>query len=97
MLPVNLLFDPAGLLAWQTRYFSDSTKIAERSLKWQKLMTDVFPRFQQYQVPVIMLRKPTPKEAVCQVFENVNTGGRLSDRLRASYRHICGGRFQAEG
>ncbi|WP_318538506.1 DUF262 domain-containing protein [Geobacillus thermoleovorans] len=75
MLPVNLLLDPAGLLAWQTRYFSDPTKIAERSLKWQKLMTDVFPRFQQYQVPVIMLRKPTPKEAVCQVFENVNTGG----------------------
>ncbi|ASS87224.1 hypothetical protein GLN3_09085 [Geobacillus lituanicus] len=75
MLPVNLLFDPAGLLAWQTCYFSDPARLAERSLKWQKLMMDVFPRFQQYQVPVIMLRKPTPKEAVCQVFENVNTGG----------------------
>lgn len=75
MLPINLLFDPAELLKWQTRYFSDSNKIAERSLKWQRLMTEVFPRFQRYQVPVIMLRKQTPKEAVCQVFENVNTGG----------------------
>lgn len=30
---------------------------------------------QQYQMPVILLDKTTPKEAVCQVFENVNTGG----------------------
>lgn len=32
-------------------------------------------RIQQYQVPLILLRKETPKEAVCQVFEKVNTGG----------------------
>jgi len=29
----------------------------------------------QYKIPVIVLEKDTPKEAVCQVFENVNTGG----------------------
>ena len=29
----------------------------------------------QYKMPVILLDKNTPKEAVCQVFENVNTGG----------------------
>ena len=28
-----------------------------------------------YQIPVISLGKETPKEAVCRVFENVNTGG----------------------
>lgn len=28
-----------------------------------------------YTLPVIQLEKSTPKEAVCQVFENVNTGG----------------------
>ena len=32
-------------------------------------------RFEQYQVPVIELKKETPKEAVCLVFERVNTGG----------------------
>ena len=32
-------------------------------------------RIQQYQLPLILLRKETPKEAVCQVFEKVNTGG----------------------
>jgi hypothetical protein len=30
---------------------------------------------QDYKIPVISLDKGTPKEAVCQVFENVNTGG----------------------
>ena len=30
---------------------------------------------QKYIMPVIQLDKETPKEAVCQVFENVNTGG----------------------
>jgi hypothetical protein len=36
---------------------------------------DVIKRFEQYQVPVIELKKETPKEAVCLVFERVNTGG----------------------
>lgn len=75
MIPVNLILHPAELLVWQTRYFSDPDKIAERSVKWGKLLSEVFPRFTNYQTPVIMLRKHTPKEAVCQVFENVNTGG----------------------
>ena len=35
----------------------------------------VIKRFEQYNVPVIQLNKSTPKEAVCLVFEKVNTGG----------------------
>ena len=35
----------------------------------------VVKRFQQYQIPVIQLEAETPKVAVCQVFEKVNTGG----------------------
>jgi hypothetical protein len=31
--------------------------------------------YQQYQLPIILLSKETPREAVCQVFEKVNTGG----------------------
>jgi hypothetical protein len=45
------------------------------SVKWGKLLSEIFPRFQNYQIPVIMLRKQTPKEAVCQVFEDDNTVG----------------------
>ena len=29
----------------------------------------------KYKLPVITLDKSTPREAVCKVFENVNTGG----------------------
>lgn len=29
----------------------------------------------EYNIPIIQLDKETPKEAVCQIFENVNTGG----------------------
>lgn len=36
---------------------------------------DVVPQFSKYQLPVISLSKETPKEAVCAVFEKVNTGG----------------------
>jgi len=35
----------------------------------------VIKRFEQYEIPGIELVKETPKEAVCQVFEKVNTGG----------------------
>ena len=39
-----------------------------------KSTATVMPAF-QYKIPVITLEKDTPKEAVCQVFENVNQGG----------------------
>lgn len=35
----------------------------------------VVSQFSKYQLPVISLSKETPKEAVCAVFEKVNTGG----------------------
>ena len=35
----------------------------------------VVRNFQSYTVPVIILKKETPREAVCTVFEKVNTGG----------------------
>ena len=42
---------------------------------WNEFDEQIVTRFEQYQVPVIELGKDTPKEAVCQVFEKVNTGG----------------------
>ena len=36
---------------------------------------NVLSKFSSYQVPVIQLHKSTTKEAVCLVFEKVNTGG----------------------
>ena len=53
--------------------------MAKRILCLIQQFTDLFTKIimptQKYAMPVISLDKETPKEAVCQVFENVNTGG----------------------
>ena len=43
--------------------------------RYMKFRTTVLKPFREYQVPVIALKKETSKEAVCLVFEKVNTGG----------------------
>jgi hypothetical protein len=76
LLPLRLVFDTAGLTLWQMQYLQASPeRIQERLGIWNKLVQEVIQRFQQYQVPLIVLHKETPKDAVCQVFEKVNTGG----------------------
>jgi hypothetical protein len=42
---------------------------------WKRFDKEVVDRFEKYQFPIIELGKATPREAVCQVFEKVNTGG----------------------
>ena len=88
-----LLFDPPGMLNWQNHYFSNTAEIAKRSAIWGKLMADTFNAFNSYQLPIIILLNSTPKEAVCQVFENVNTGGvtlTVFELLTASF---CSGKL----
>lgn len=76
VIPVYYLYRPEKLLEWQNRYFSiASSKHSERSLKWSQFMSGAFASFNNYQLPIITLLNTTPKDAVCQVFENVNTGG----------------------
>jgi len=76
LLPLSLVFDFSALTNWQMRYFqADINAMQARMNKWNQLLQQVIQRFQQYQVPLILLRKENPKEAVCQVFEKVNTGG----------------------
>jgi hypothetical protein len=76
LLPLQLVFDQAGLMNWTMKYLqADASQTQARMARWNALVQEVVQRFQQYQVPLILLRKETPKEAVCQVFEKVNTGG----------------------
>ena len=42
---------------------------------FQRFKDDVLDSFTEYKLPVINLVRETPKEAVCTVFEKVNTGG----------------------
>ena len=74
MLPIHYLFKSDSLLEWQNKYFSIDNS-SDRLEKWSKFMSDIFSSFNNYQVPVITLLNTTTKDAVCQVFEHVNTGG----------------------
>ena len=75
MMPTESLMNPR---LWMRGYVA----------YWQKADSDwnafdffgdfedtVLSEFNDYQLPVINLEKETPKEAVCTVFEKVNTGG----------------------
>jgi len=76
VFPLRLVFDVSAFTEWQMKYIqADPLTVSERLANWNNLVQEVVRRYQQYQVPIILLRKDTPKEAVCQVFEKVNTGG----------------------
>lgn len=47
----------------------------EKFPTYMKFRTKILSAFRTYQLPVISLGKTTSKEAVCLVFEKVNTGG----------------------
>jgi Protein of unknown function DUF262 len=47
----------------------------DRFPKYMEFRARILDSFRSYQVPVIELKKETSKEAVCVVFEKVNTGG----------------------
>ena len=70
--PVNRIFDSAE---WRQAYSEHWNFDADKMRSFNEFERDVIKRFEQYQVPVIELKKETPKEAVCLVFERVNTGG----------------------
>ena len=48
---------------------------SEKSEFWDAFEEKVINSFNQYMLPVIEMKKNNSKEAVCQVFEKVNTGG----------------------
>lgn len=76
MLPLDIVLDAAALMDWQMKYFqNEPDKTTERIKNWKCLNEIILKPIQFYQVPIIQLKKETPKEAVCQVFEKVNTGG----------------------
>ncbi len=74
--PLSVVFDYSRLTDWQIRYLSvDGSDAARRLERWKQFNEIVLKNFIGYTVPAIVLKKDTPKEAVCTVFEKVNTGG----------------------
>ena len=72
LFPINRIF---GSDDWRIAYEEYWDYDRQKIRLFNEFNTEVIKRFEQYQVPVIELKKETPKEAVCLVFERVNTGG----------------------
>lgn len=77
--PMDIVLDQNETTDWQLQYLQHGAGgpelMSERVDKWKQFHESFLAPFVQYQVPAIELAKSTPKEAVCQVFEKVNTGG----------------------
>lgn len=83
MYPVSEIFSwTQWHMAYQSWIFGlglAPEQLAESNGFLLKFYEEVVVNFTQYQVPVISLGAQTSKEAVCTVFEKVNTGGKPLD------------------
>lgn len=76
--PLNIVFHPHKLSDWfigYVSYYGSDPAKDEAMAMFKKFQSDVINTITGYKLPVITLDKSTPREAVCKVFENVNTGG----------------------
>lgn len=76
MFPLDIVLDHPDTTAWQLDFLGKGRgEQSERLQTWIAFNEAVITPFNRYRVPTIELTRATPKEAVCQVFEKVNTGG----------------------
>lgn len=78
MYPVSKVFDWDH---WQDGFDEYWGGDANKSVReeFRAFKREILENFKSYQVPVISLDRKTSKEAVCVVFEKVNTGGKPLD------------------
>lgn len=74
-LPLSTLFDANAYINWKMGYSAYYNNAAEAAMFLMRFDNDVWLRFLNFKVPAIELTRDTPRVAVCQVFEKVNTGG----------------------
>lgn len=67
--PCSAILDP---MAWLQDLYSHNPAAVAQFFAFKSAVLDAY---NEYQVPLIVLKKETSKEAVCLVFEKVNTGG----------------------
>ncbi|PWR22629.1 GmrSD restriction endonuclease domain-containing protein [Zavarzinia aquatilis] len=78
MFPVTQVFDWDRWQDGFDHFWSGADHGATREL-FRAFKRQVLENFKYYRVPVIALDRTTSKEAVCVVFEKVNTGGKPLD------------------
>ena len=75
LFPINIIFDNVATQKWQMEYLQYYGMDTETSNQYFAFSSEILLPTLQYRMPVILLDADTSKEAVCRVFENVNTGG----------------------
>ncbi len=76
MFPTERLLEPTSwLLGYVNHWAGKTNPNGEPGLFFTKFNEKIIKSFQTFQLPVIDLDKGLPREAVCVVFDKVNTGG----------------------
>ena len=75
LFPLNIILDDEKSFEWERAYLAYHSHSHEASDEYRTFRGKIIMTVTHYKIPVISLDKDTPKEAVCQVFENVNQGG----------------------
>ena len=75
LFPLASLYNQGRYTSWRRGYQRKYRFDEVRLDRFDQFEAEVIERFRSYRVPIIELLKDTPKEAVCHVFEKVNTGG----------------------
>ena len=100
MMPTERIMDNT---AWGFEYaqywnsLGDSHPHGNAFEFFMQFQATVLNNFTGYQLPVINLDKDTSKEAVCTVFEKVNTGGVTLNVFELPDRHAGGRRLLSAG
>lgn len=78
MFPLNQVFDSMNWMMGFWTYWTQKGDL-EKTEFFKAFNESVLQNFKSYQLPVIALSPNTSHEAVCLVFEKVNTGGKPLD------------------
>ncbi len=75
VFPINIIFDSSAREDWADGYKEYHHYAPEYMERYKHFRKEIIEIMTGYKLPVIRLDKSTPRDAVCKVFENVNTGG----------------------
>ncbi|AKB55384.1 hypothetical protein A9239_12605 [Methanosarcina sp. A14] len=75
LFPLNQILDSSNWRMAYQEYWWNREYGKNKIMMFSEFEKEVISRFVEYQIPLIMMNNSTPKEAVCLVFEKVNTGG----------------------
>ena len=75
MIPFNIMTKSDELDDWRSKYYKYYSYDKDIIESYERLKQLSLDNITKYRIPIIKVLKDAPKEAVCQVFENVNQGG----------------------